>query len=112
MRGGRGPGASVQDRDALEALDEGKACWPGLREGVYDGAFAAERLTLVGIISGFEALLNPMPIRAPARGEGRPSRNSSSRPSDERAVAVGCRGGRRPGTSHQRGRPYQLASAR
>ena len=35
--------ASVQDRDALEALDAGKACWPSLREGVYDGAFAAER---------------------------------------------------------------------
>src|SRR3954466_4622870 len=119
--------ASVQDRDALEALDEGKARWPSLREGVYDGAFAAERcrawsnvhgmrhrvvsrdpsargfvvlarrwvversfgwlshwgglakdrggrldvsaarLALVGIISGFEALLNPMPIRAPVR---------------------------------------------
>ncbi len=35
--------ASVQDRDALEALDAGKARWPSLREGVYDGAFAAER---------------------------------------------------------------------
>jgi transposase len=35
--------ASVQDRDTLEALDTGKACWAGLREGVYDGAFAAER---------------------------------------------------------------------
>ena len=35
--------ASVQDRDALEALDEGKARWPTLREGVYDGAFAADR---------------------------------------------------------------------
>jgi transposase len=35
--------ASVQDRDALEALDEGKARSPTLREGVYDGAFAAER---------------------------------------------------------------------
>jgi transposase len=33
----------VQDRDALEALDTGKARWPTLREGVYDGAFAAER---------------------------------------------------------------------
>src|SRR3954447_1148014 len=32
--------ASVQDR---EALDAGKARWPSLREGVYDGAFAAER---------------------------------------------------------------------
>jgi putative transposase len=119
--------ASVQDRDALEALGEGKARWPSLREGVYDGAFAAERcrawsnvhgmrhrvisrdpsargfvvlarrwvversfgwlshwgglakdrggrldvsaarLAFVGIISGFEALLNPMPIRAPTR---------------------------------------------
>src|SRR3954470_15859431 len=35
--------ASVQDRDALEALDAGKPAWPTLREGVYDGAFAAER---------------------------------------------------------------------
>jgi putative transposase len=115
--------ASVQDRDALEALDAGKARWPTLREGVYDGAFAAEpcrarsnrhgmrhrvverdpqargfvvlarrwvversfgwlshwgglardragrldvsaaRLACVGILSGFEALLNPMPVR-------------------------------------------------
>src|SRR4051794_14704667 len=119
--------ASVQDRDAPEALDAGKARWPSLREGVYDGAFAAERcrewsnphgmrhrvvsrapqakgfvvlarrwvversfgwlsrrgglararggrldvpaarLALVGILSGFEALLDPMPVRAPAR---------------------------------------------
>src|SRR3954454_6046380 len=35
--------ASVQDRDAPEALDAGKARWPTLREGVYDAAFAAER---------------------------------------------------------------------
>src|SRR5687768_127456 len=116
--------ASVQDRDALEALDAGKAWWPSLREGVYDGAFAAERcrtwsdlhgmrhrvvtrdpaargfvvlarrwvversfgwlshwgglardragrldvaaarLTCACILSGFEALLNPMPVRA------------------------------------------------
>src|SRR3954451_7872206 len=35
--------ASVQDRDTPEALDAGKARWPTLREGVYDGAFAAER---------------------------------------------------------------------
>src|SRR3712207_7280959 len=34
--------ASVQDRVVLEALDAGKARWPPLREGVYDGAFAAE----------------------------------------------------------------------
>ena len=119
--------ASVQDRDAPEALDAGKARWPTLREGVYDGAFAAERcrawssrhgmchrvvecgpaargfivlarrwvversfgwlsrwgglardragrldvsaarLACVGILSGFEALLNPMPVRAPAQ---------------------------------------------
>src|SRR6186997_1996518 len=119
--------AGVQDRDALGALDAGKARWPTLREGVHDGAFAAERcrawsnlhgmrhrvvsrdpsargfvvlarrwvversfgwlshwgglakdrggrldvsaarLALVGILSGFEALLNPMPIRARAR---------------------------------------------
>src|SRR3954469_21396785 len=119
--------ASVQDRDAPEALDTGKVRWPSLREGVYDGAFAAERcregwkvhgmrrraatrdpraggfvvlarrwvversfgwlshwgglardragrldvsaarLALVGVLSGFEALLNPMPVRAPAQ---------------------------------------------
>jgi transposase len=35
--------ARVQDRDALPALDAGKARWPSLREGVYDGAFAADR---------------------------------------------------------------------
>src|SRR3712207_268209 len=117
--------ASVQDRDALEALDAGKARWPTLREGVYDGAFAAERccawsnshgmrhrvvardpaargfvvlarrwvversfgwlspwnglakdragrpdvsaarLAFACVLSGVEALLNPMPIRAP-----------------------------------------------
>ena len=115
--------ASVQDRDALEVLDTGKACWPTLREGVYDGAFAAERcrtwsnlhgmrhrvvsrdpaargfvvlarrwvversfgwlshwgglardragrldvaaarLACARVLSGFEALLNPMPVR-------------------------------------------------
>src|ERR671933_467931 len=119
--------ASVQDRDALEALDTGKARWPSLSEGVHDGAFAAERcrewsnvhgmrhrvvsrdpaargfvvlarrwvversfgwlshwgrlardragrldvsaarLAWVGILSGFEALLDPMPVRAPTR---------------------------------------------
>jgi putative transposase len=119
--------ASVQDRDALGALDAGKARWPSLREGVYDAAFTAERcrewsnrhgmrhrvvardpsaggfvllprrrvversfgwlshwrglakdragrldvsaarLAVVGILSGFEAVLNPMPVRAPAR---------------------------------------------
>jgi putative transposase len=35
--------ASVQDRDTLAWLETGKACWPSLREGVYDGAFGAER---------------------------------------------------------------------
>ena len=119
--------ASVQDREALEARDADKPAWPTLREGVHDGAFAAERcrawsnrhgmrhrvverdpaargfvvlarrcvversfgwlshrgglardragrldvsaarLACVGILSGFEALLNPMPVRAPAR---------------------------------------------
>src|SRR3954467_10505045 len=119
--------ASVQDRDTLEALDTGKVRWPSLREGVYDGAFAAERcrewanvhgmrhrvvtrdpaargfvvlarrwvversfgwlshwgglardragrldvsaarLALVGILSGFEALLNPRSVRPPAQ---------------------------------------------
>ena len=119
--------ALVQDRDTLEALDAGKARWPTLREGVYDGAFAAERcrewsnrhgmrhrvvardpqaegfvvlarrwvversfgwlshwgglardragrldvaaarLACACVLSGFEALLNPMPVRAPAQ---------------------------------------------
>lgn len=35
--------ASVQDRDALPALDGGKAAWPSLRLAVFDGAFAAGR---------------------------------------------------------------------
>jgi transposase len=35
--------ASVQDRDTLPALDEGKAAWPSLREAVYDSAFTADR---------------------------------------------------------------------
>lgn len=35
--------ASVQDRDCLSALTDGKQCWPSLREAVLDGAFAAER---------------------------------------------------------------------
>src|SRR4051812_46639636 len=42
--------------------------WGGLardRAGRLDAS--AARLALVGILSGFEALLNPMPIRAPAR---------------------------------------------
>ena len=136
--------ASVQDRDTLEALDAGKARWPSLREGIYDGAFAAERcrewsnvhgmrhrvvtrdppaegfvvlarrwvversfgwlshwgglardragrldvsaarLALVGILSGFEALLNPMPLRARA---GRPTKQVLTR----RGAAYGLR---------------------
>ena len=42
--------------------------WGGLardRAGRLD--VSAARLALVGILSGFEALLDPMPIRAPAR---------------------------------------------
>ncbi len=35
--------ASVQDRDALAALDTGKTEWPSLREALLDGAFIAER---------------------------------------------------------------------
>jgi putative transposase len=35
--------AAVQDRDTLPAPDAGKACWPSLREAVYDGAFTADR---------------------------------------------------------------------
>jgi transposase len=35
--------AAVQDRDTLPALDAGKACWPSLREAIYDGAFTADR---------------------------------------------------------------------
>ena len=35
--------ANVQDRDALSALDDGKAEWPSLRLAILDGAFTAER---------------------------------------------------------------------
>jgi putative transposase len=35
--------AAVQDRDTLPALGTGKACWPSLREAIYDGAFSADR---------------------------------------------------------------------
>ena len=118
--------ACVQDRDVLDALDAGKACWRSLRERVYEGAFVAQRCCawssfhgmrhrgvvardptakgfvvlarrwvvergfgwlshwgslardragrldvsaarLACILSGFEALLNPMPIRAHAK---------------------------------------------
>ncbi len=118
--------ASVQDRDTLEALDGGKACWTSLKEAVVDGAFTAERcrawsnlhgmrhrvvtrapgtkgfvvlarrwvversfgwlshwgglakdragrldvsaarIAVAGILSGVEALLNPMPVQDPA----------------------------------------------
>ena len=42
--------------------------WGGLardRAGRLDAS--AARLAVVGILSGFEALLDPMPVRAPAR---------------------------------------------
>ena len=49
-RGRRSPGlgaepvlAKAGNRDALPALDRGKAMWPSLRQAVYDGAFTAER---------------------------------------------------------------------
>jgi putative transposase len=35
--------ASVQERDTLPALDEGKAAWPSLRVAILDGAFTAGR---------------------------------------------------------------------
>jgi putative transposase len=35
--------ASVQERDALPALDQGKAMWPSLRVAILDGAFTAQR---------------------------------------------------------------------
>lgn len=35
--------ASVQERDTLSALDDGKAAWPSLRVAILDGAFTAER---------------------------------------------------------------------
>ena len=35
--------ASVQERDALLALDSGKEEWPSLRVAIFDGAFTAER---------------------------------------------------------------------
>ena len=35
--------ASVQERDTLTAMDDGKAAWPSLRVAILDGAFNAER---------------------------------------------------------------------
>jgi putative transposase len=35
--------ASMQERDTLSALDDGKAAWPSLRVAILDGAFIAER---------------------------------------------------------------------
>jgi transposase len=35
--------ASVQERDTLPALDDGKAAWPSLRVAILDDAFTAER---------------------------------------------------------------------
>jgi transposase len=35
--------ASVQERDTLSALDDGKVAWPSLRVAILDGAFTAER---------------------------------------------------------------------
>src|SRR3954467_4488531 len=54
--------ASVQDRDAPEALDAGKARWPTLREGVHDGAFAAGRGPVRNSVYG--RAVEPQPARA------------------------------------------------
>jgi putative transposase len=55
--------ASVQDRDALPALDRDKACWPSLREAIYDGAFAAERCRAW---SNFHGMRHRIAARDPA----------------------------------------------
>jgi hypothetical protein len=34
--------ASIQERDTLPALDEGKVAWPSLRTAILNGAFIAE----------------------------------------------------------------------
>lgn len=38
--------ASVQERDTLSSLDQGKIAWPSLRATILDGAFTAERCRL------------------------------------------------------------------
>ena len=44
--------ASVQERDTLTALDDGKAAWPSLRVAILDGAFTAERCQLWSNLHG------------------------------------------------------------
>jgi transposase len=44
--------ASVQERDTLPALDEGKVAWPSLRVAIMDGAFVAERCRLWSNLHG------------------------------------------------------------
>jgi hypothetical protein len=44
--------ASVQERDTLPALGEGKAAWPSLHVAILDGAFTAERCRLWSNLHG------------------------------------------------------------
>jgi transposase len=44
--------ASVQERDPLGTLDDGKAAWPSLRVAILDGTFTAERCHLWSSLHG------------------------------------------------------------
>ncbi|WP_236034067.1 transposase [Belnapia mucosa] len=53
--------ASVQERDTLAALDDGKAAWPSLRAATLDGAFTAERCQVWSNLHGMrhEVVIRP-----------------------------------------------------
>ncbi|HET6467854.1 MAG TPA: hypothetical protein VFG43_05695 [Geminicoccaceae bacterium] len=57
----------MQDRDALPALDAGRARWPGLRAAVDDGAFAADRCRCRAR-SNLHGLRHRVAARDPAAG--------------------------------------------
>jgi hypothetical protein len=104
--------ASVQDRDALEALDAGKAGWPTLREGVYDGAFAAERCRAW---SNRHGMRHRVVARDPARRRG--ALSCSRAAGWSRGASAGCpAGAASPGTgpggstSPPRGSPSPVSS--
>jgi putative transposase len=80
--------ASVQDRDTLEALDTGKVRWPSLREGVYDGAFAAERCAAASGRTSTACATASSPATRP-RGASSCSRGGGW----SSAASAGCRAG-------------------
>jgi transposase len=51
--------ASVQERDTLPALEEGKVAWPSLRTAILDGAFTAERCHLWSNLHGMRHQVVP-----------------------------------------------------